>query len=133
MAYEFTRNITDLEKQVSVEVAQGGANTPGIDLEQVTGGNIENIAAYISVPAIAGISDSKTITLKLQDSADGTNFTDVDPLIQTTIASGGGAGTPAKEVRLRFPPGTRRHVRVNQTITATAGTITGSVSFGLLF
>lgn len=133
MAYEFSRNIRDADKEVSVAIAQGGASTPAIDLEQNVGGDIEQIVAQVTVPAIAGISDSKTITLKLQDSADGVNFADVDPLIQTSIASGGGTGTPAKDVRFRFPPITRRYVRINQTITATAGTITGNVNFRLLF
>ena len=133
MAFEFTRNITDLEKTVSVALAQAGANTPAIDLEQTIGGQLEEIVAQVSVPAVAGLTDAKVLTFALQDSADGTNFTAVDPAISSTAVAAGGTGTPAKDIRFRFPPGTRRYVRIAQTATATAGTFTGSVTFLLLF
>lgn len=133
MSYEFSRNQKDAEKEVSVNLAQGGAVTPSIDLEQAIGGDVEDIVAQIDQPAVAGISDAKVITYKLEDSADNVTFVAVDPAISTTLTGAGGNGTPAKDSRFRFPPVTRRYVRLAQTATATAGTITGAVTFRLLF
>lgn len=133
MAYKFSRNIRDIEKEVSVALAQAGAVTAGIDLEQVTGGDIEGIVGQIDIPAVAGITENKVLTFTLEDSANGTDFTAVDPSIVTTVTGPASGGTPAKDARFRFPPGCRRYVRIAQTATATAGTFTGSVSFRLLF
>jgi len=133
MAFEHSRNIRDLEKEVSVALAGGGAQTPAIDLEQTIGGNIEGIVGQVEIPAVAGLTDAKAFTFVLQDSADGTNWTPVDPSISTTTTGAGGAGSPAKDSRFRFPPGTRRYVRIAQTVTATPGTVTGTVYFRLLF
>jgi hypothetical protein len=127
------RNLRDAEKSVSVALAQAGANTPAIDLEQVGGGLIENIAAEIDIPAVAGIDEAKVLTFALQDSANGTDFAAVDPAVTTTVTGPASGGTPAKKVRIRFNPGVRRYVRVAQTATATAGTFTGNVTFSLLF
>ena len=127
-----TRNLRDDAQIVSVDLAQAGANTPAIDLEQAVGGLIENIAAEIDIPAVAGLTDAKVFTFALEDSANGTDFDAVDPSI-TTVVGAGGNGSPAKNIRLRFPPQTRRYVRIAQTVTSDAGTITGTFKFGLLF
>jgi len=131
--FEHSRNIRDAQKEVAVALAQAGANTGAIDLEQTIGGNIEGIVGQIDIPAVAGISDTKVLTFALQDSADGSNWAAVDPAVSTTVTGAGGTGTPAKDCRFRFPPGTRRYVRIAQTASATSGTFTGSVSFRLLF
>ena len=128
-----TRNLRDDAQIVSVDLAQAGANTPAIDLEQAVGGLIENIAAEIDIPAVAGLTDAKVFSFALEDSANGTDFAAVDPALTTTVAGAGGNGSPAKNIRLRFPPQTRRFVRIAQTVTSDAGTITGAVKFGLLF
>lgn len=133
MAFEYSRNIVDLDKEVSVALAGAGANTPAIDLEQTIGGNIEGIVGQIEIPAVAGLTDAKVFSFVLQDSADGTNFAAVDPGVSTTTTGAGGGGSPAKDARFRFPPGTRRYVRIAQTVTATPGTITGDLKFRLLF
>lgn len=133
MAFEHSRNIVDLEKEVSVALAGAGANTPAIDLEQTIGGNIEGIVGQIEIPAVAGLTDAKVFSFVLQDSADGTNFAAVDPGVSTTTTGAGGGGSPAKDARFRFPPGTRRYVRIAQTVTATPGTVTGDLKFRLLF
>ncbi len=133
MAFEFSRNLTDLEKEVTIPLAQAGANTPALDLEQVIGGNVENIAAQVYVPTVAGIADTKVLTFTLQDSANGTDWANTDPLITSTVTGASGAGSPAKDIRFRFPPITRRYVRIAQTAAATSGTFTGNVTFRLLF
>lgn len=133
MAYEFNRNIQDAAYTSTVAIAQAGANTATFDLEQVTGGDVEKVVFELSAPVAAGITDTKVVTYTLKDSPDGITFTVLDPSIATTQTASGGAGIAAKAVRFRLPPITKRYVRIEQTMTATAGTVTGNMVAKLLF
>jgi hypothetical protein len=133
MAFEFNRNQQDQNYVSTVAIAQVGANTASFDLEQAVGGDIERVVFELAAPVAAGITDAKVVTYALQDSADGTNFAAVDPAISTTQTAAGGAGIVAKTVRFRVPANTRRYVRIAQTMTSSAGTVTGSMVAKLLF
>jgi hypothetical protein len=133
MSFEFNRNLQDKNYTSTVAIAQAGANTAAFDLEQVVGGDIEKVVFSLSAPTAAGISDTKVVTYALQDSADGSSWAAVDPAISTTQTGASSAGIVAKEVRFRVPANTRRYVRIAQTMTATAGTVTGSMVAKLLF
>ena len=135
MAYEFNRNQQDFNYVSTVTLLQAGANTANFDLEQVVGGDIEDVVFELAAPALltAQLADSKVITYTLQDSADGVTFAAVDPLITTTQTGAGGAGAAAKTVRFRLPAGTRRYVRIAQTVTSSAGTLTAAMVAKLLF
>ena len=132
MAYEFSRNQADVNLEVTGTLAQGGVNTSAIDLEQEIGGDIENIVGQIDIPAVAGITGAKVLTFALEDSADGSSFAAVDPAVSTTVTGAGGSGTSAKDARFRFPPATRRYVRIAQTADASSGTFSGDVTFRIL-
>jgi hypothetical protein len=132
MAFEFNRNQQDQNYVSTVAIAQAGANTASFDLEQAVGGDIERVVFELAAPTAAGISSTKVVTYALQDSANGTDFTAVDPAISTTQTADG-SGIAAKTVRFRVPANTRRYVRIAQTMTATAGTVTGSMVAKLLF
>lgn len=133
MSFEFNRNIQDKNYTSTVAIAQGGANTASFDLEQAVGGDIEKVVFSLSAPTAALISDAKVVTYALQDSADGSSWAAVDPAISTTQTGSGGAGIAAKEVRFRLPANTRRYVRIAQTMTSSAGTVTGNMVAKLLF
>lgn len=133
MAYEFNRNQQDYNYTSSVAIAQAGANTASFDLEQAVGGDIEKVVFELAAPAAAGITDAKVVTYALQDSADGSSWAAVDPAISTTQTAAGGAGIAAKTIRFRVPANTRRYVRIAQTMTASAGTVTGNMVAKLLF
>lgn len=133
MAFEFNRNQQDQNYVSTVAIAQAGAETASFDLEQAVGGDIERVVFELAAPAAAGITNAKVVTYALQDSADGTTFAAVDPAISTTQTAADGAGIAAKTVRFRVPANTRRYVRIAQTMTATAGTVTGSMVAKLLF
>ena len=133
MSFEFNRNIQDKNYTSTVAIAQAGANTASFDLEQAVGGDIEKVVFSLAAPAAAGITDAKVVTYALQDSADGVSFAAVDPAISTTQTAAGGAGITAKEIRFRLPANTRRYVRIAQTMTSSAGTVTGSMVAKLLF
>jgi len=132
MAFEFNRNQQDQNFVSTVAIAQAGASTASFDLEQAVGGDIERVVFELAAPTAAGITSTKVVTYALQDSADGTTFAAVDPAISTTQTADG-SGIAAKTVRFRVPANTRRYVRIAQTMTATAGTVTGSMVAKLLF
>ena len=132
MAFEFNRNQQDLNFTSTVAIAQAGANTATFDLEQAVGGDIERVVFELAAPTAAGITSTKVVTYALQDSADGSSWAAVDPAISTTQTADG-SGIAAKTVRFRVPANTRRYVRIAQTMTATAGTVTGNMVAKLLF
>ena len=133
MSFEFNRNLQDANYVSTVAIAQAGANTAAFDLEQAIGGDIEKVVFELSAPAAAGITDAKVVTYALQDSADGSSWAAVDPSITTTQTAAGGAGITAKSIRFRLPVNTRRYVRIAQTMTSSAGTVTGSMVARLRF
>jgi hypothetical protein len=134
MAYEFNRNRKDALFIKTKASLAAGSVTDALDLEQAIGGDIEAIAVELALPAEALLSDTKVLSFALQDSADGVNFTQVDPCgVITTQTGAGGVGVAAKVVRFRLPPIVRRYIRVAQTVTATPGTLSGSYTLSLLF
>jgi hypothetical protein len=135
MSITYNRNLQDKNFVSSVTLLAAGAQTEAFDLEQAEGGDIESIVFELSAPALltAQLADAKVVTYTLQDSADGSSFASVDPLITTTQTGSGGAGAAAKAIRFRLPASTRRYVRIAQTASATPGTLTASMVAKLLF
>ncbi len=132
MAYEFNRNQQDANYTSTVAIAQGGANTAAFDLEQAVGGDIEKVVFELAAPAAAGITSGKTVSYEFQDSADGSSWAATDPIIVTAQIADG-SGIAANTVRFRLPADTRRYVRIAQTMTASAGTVSGNMVAKLLF
>ena len=132
MAFEFNRNIEDQNYISEFALADGGSNSAVFDLEQIVGGDIEAIASAIVIPAAAGVPDDETVTFAVKDSADGTTFADLTPAVSVVATGASGTGIPASEHRFRFPPATRRYVRLEVTNSGTI-TATENVTFKLLF
>jgi hypothetical protein len=130
MAFEFNRNIQDASYSNSTALHTTAANSASFDLEQVTGGDIEAVVGEIVSPASAATT-GKICTYTLQDSANNSAWAAIDPATTTTITAADSA-LAAKTVRFRFPPNTRRYVRVAQT-GDTLGSVSGSFTFKLLF
>jgi hypothetical protein len=135
MSTRYNRNLQDSNYVSSVTLLAAGANTASFDLEQIEGGDIGAVVFELAGPALltAQLADTKVVTYTLQDSADGSSFAAVDPLITTTQTGAGGAGAAAKTVRFRLPSNTRRYVRIAQTATASPGTLTANMVAKLLF
>lgn len=135
MSTTYNRNLQDKNFVSTVTLLAAGANTAIFDLEQADGGDIEKVVFELAAPVLTTtqLTDAKVVTYTLQDSADGSSFASVDPLITTTQTGAGGAGAAAKTIRFRLPVNTRRYVRIAQTATATPGTLTASMVAKLLF
>ncbi len=110
--------------------------TDAFDLEAVSPAAEPNLfECELKVPAMANHTDTtKTITQTLQDSANGTDFADVDPLIQAKTPGVASTGSAARTVKFRVPSTTRRHIRIAQAVPAADGDVTGDLTeFNLLF
>ena len=120
-------------KAKALPAANANNNTATFDLG--AGGYVaEEIEVEISIPALPDLADTKLVTIKVQDSADDSSYSTVDPLIQTTVVGAGGVGCAAKIVRFRLPAGVRRYIQFYQAVEASGGTNTAkSITYSLLF
>lgn len=136
MSYEYNRNLRDADFTTTkaLPAAAANNNTASFDLGQKTAGELEQIECEIAIPALPALVEAKTVTIKLQDSADDSSFADTDPLISTVVTGAVGNGAAAKTVRFRLPPAVRRYIRLNQAVLTAGGDNTGvSTTFSLLF
>lgn len=116
--------------------AAGASNqTDAIDLGTAAPGiSVEKIDFVVDVPATPSLADTKTHTVKVQDSADGSSFADVALLATQTRTGAGGAGAAASQYVWKLPVSIRRYIRVSQTVEASGGSNTGvSITAALRF
>jgi hypothetical protein len=131
------RSLTDATFKTTKALPAANANnaTDSFDLGATSPGiSTETVDLLINVPATASLADTKTHTLKVQDSADNSSFADVARLATMTRTGAGGAGAAASEYRLKLPPAVRRYLRVYQAVEASGGDNTAvSITVALKF
>lgn len=81
-------------------------------------------------PALPSLVDAKTVTFKVQDSADDAAYPDLG--LSWTLTGAGGVGVPAGSKRFVLPPDVRRYVQVNAAVAAAGGDSTAK-SFTVAF
>jgi hypothetical protein len=97
----------------------GGA-TAGLGKGPLTG----KVRLLLSLPAIAGLSDTKTVIYTIQHSADNSTFADLaTPTLSVTQTGAGGAGVAASDTYFDPPPGLKRYVRVKAVTASSPGTL----------
>lgn len=123
-----------LTKSVALPTGAATANTNSIDLGKALPFPIqESFHVKISTSTAAG-ANNKNITVKLQDSADGTTFANIASLGALTVTDNNGAGFPAGSLTVSLPPATRRYLRAQATSEANGGASNnGSLTVDLLF
>lgn len=116
----------NLTKTKALPAAGASAATDAIDLGSTTlsvaGDNLE---VQIVLPSTPALADTKTITLTLQDSADGINFAAIPGLATLVVTGAGGAGAAAASRSLRLPSTTRQYIRLNAAVESAGGNNTG--------
>ncbi len=110
--------------------------TDAFDLEAAAPAAEPNLfECELVIPAMANHTDTtKTITHTLQDSANGSSFANVDPLIQAQTPGVASTGSVARTLKFRVPSTTRQHIRIAQAVPSADGDVTGDLTqFNLLF
>ena len=118
------RTLRDSNLTVTKALPAAGANntSDSIDLGATAPGvSLENVDLVIEVPATPSLADTKSHTVKVQDSADNSSFADVAELSTLTRTGAGGAGAAASSRRVKLPPGIRRYVRFYQAVEGSGG------------
>lgn len=133
----YQRTVKDTALIVSKALPAAGASnaSDAIDLGSEQPGRIvDQFDVLIEVPATPSLGDTKTVTLTLQDSADGVTFADI-PQITGIVATGaGGVGAAAVEQRRTLPASVRRYLRLSQAVAAAGGDNTAvSATLSLVF
>jgi hypothetical protein len=123
-----SRNIKDASKRVTTAfpAQDTTAASAAIDLEQAEAFPVnESLALVVAVPALPDLANDQTATITLQDSANGTDFATLAGLSTVVLTGAGGTGAAAAKRVVRLPDNTRRYVRANVAMSATAGDNTG--------
>jgi hypothetical protein len=124
----FNRQLQDAKLRATNALPAQDTNNNGdsLDLGQVElGPTGDHLELQVSLPATPDLANGQTITLTIQDSADGTTFATLAGLSTIVATGAGGLGAAAIERIVRLPRTTRRYVRVNAAASATAGDNTG--------
>lgn len=79
---------------------------------------------FLNIEAAVGLSDTKTQTYTIQDSADGSSFADVAAYPSQVVTGAGGAGGAAVETFYEWKSSLRRYLRVKCVTVSSPGTIT---------
>jgi hypothetical protein len=117
--------------------AAGNSNTTAvINLRAVNGDADPSLFDInVDVPALPNHTDTtKVITFTVQDSADGSAFANVAPLIQCQVPGVASTGSAETVFTFRLPPTVRQYVQIVQAVPAGDGNNTAaSPEVALLF
>jgi hypothetical protein len=110
------------DAKVSAELAlPAAAATATTAAVKVTKG-AENFQVVFGHEVVPSLADTKTLTLTLQDSANGTDGWAAIPALATVVSTGaGGAGAAAKSSKVTLPATTKAYVRVSAAVEAAGG------------
>ena len=124
---------TELTRTVALPAAGASASTDALDLMAVLQTEC-HFEVEVSVPALANLAEAKTLTVTLEDSADGVTFAPVAGLAPLEVTGGSGGGASAASLRVRLPWAARRHLRATADVEAAGGDNTAdSLTLGLVF
>lgn len=130
------RDTKDLNHSVSKALPAAGASatSDALDPATTTPGRIPNVELLVELPATPALVDAKTISLTVQDSADGVTFAAVSDIPAITVTGAGGAGGVEVSRQFKLPIGLRRYVRLASTVEAAGGVNTAiSATLSLVF
>ena len=129
--------IRDSALKVTKALPAAGANhnTGTIDLGSTNPGlAVESFELEIAIPALPNLAAGKTLTVKVQDSADNSTYADVAELASVVVTGAAdAAGSAAATRTVRLPSGVRRYIQANLAVAGSGGDNTAqSVTVSLL-
>jgi len=117
-------NIRDAALKVTKACPAAGANhnTDTIDLGcKNPGASVESFEVEIAIPALPSLAADKTLTVKLQDSADDSTYADVEQLASVVVTGVSTNGSAASTVVVRLPSDVKRYVQANLAVATGGG------------
>jgi len=129
-----TRRDTALTTTKACPAAGANHNTATLDLKSTTAGAFaDSVEVEIAIPALPSLADSKTLTVKLQDSANNETFADIAELASLVVTGADAKGSAAATRVIRLPSSAKRYLQANLAVAASGGDNTGkSVTVSLL-
>ena len=129
-----TRRDAALTTTKACPAAAANHNTATLDLQSTTAGAFaDSVEVEIAIPALPSLAADKTLTVKLQDSADNTTFADIAELASFVVTGVSTTGSAAKTVAVRLPSSAKRYLQANLAVAASGGDNTAkSVTVSLL-
>ena len=114
--------------------AGASVNTATIDTGSAGDASLANAVVEIAIPALPSLAEGKTLTVKLQDSADNSTYADVAELASVVVTGAADASGSAAATRtVRLPSGVRRYIQANLAVAGSGGDNTAqSVTVSLL-
>lgn len=129
-----TRRDASLVITKACPAAGANHNSGTIDLQQAGSAVLDQVEIEIAIPALPSLAADKTLTVKLQDSADDTTYADIEELASVVVTGVSTNGSAAKTVSVRLPSSVKRYVQANLAVAASGGDNTAkSVTLTPLF
>jgi hypothetical protein len=109
-------------KTVALPAAGATASTAPLDFgTALPGPQGKGFELVVEVPALPSLANTKSATVTIQDSANGTDYAAI-PGVGTLVQTGaGGTGAAAASLRIHLPPVIRRYVRASIAVEADGG------------
>ena len=122
-----------LTRTLALPAAGASASTAPIDLTSAS--QTESpFEVEVQVEALPNLAAGKSVTVTLEDSANGSAFAAIAELAPLEITGGVGGGAAAASLRVRLPSAARRHLRATADVEANGGNNTAaSLSLALIF
>lgn len=118
-----SRNIKDALLEVTKAFPAAAANntTDAIDLEQVNGGELENIVVEVETPELTALVATKTATFTLVHGDAANSLAATEPTIVATLTGATGNGADAAKVQFRLPPSCKRYIAIKCAVDTGGG------------
>ncbi len=114
----------ELIKTVALPAAGATAYTDTLDLLQGPYQEAQ-FEVELSLPALPAVADGKSVSVRLEDSEDGVNFSAIPALAFFKVTGSGGLGSDESIRKLRLPSDTRQYLRASVVVDAAGGNNTG--------
>lgn len=122
-----------LTRTLALPAAGASASTAPIDLTSASQAE-SHFEVEVRVEALSNLAAGKSVTVTLEDSANGSAFAAIAGLAPLEITGGVGGGAAAASLRVRLPAAARRHLRATADVEADGGDNTAaSLSLALIF
>ncbi|HQL22629.1 MAG TPA: hypothetical protein PLY49_12855 [Opitutaceae bacterium] len=130
-----TRRDVALTVTKACPAAGANHNTATLDLKSTTAGAFaDSVEVEIVIPALPSLAEGKTLTVKLQDSADDSTYADIPELAAIVVTGAASAAGSAAATRvIRLPSSAKRYLQANLAVATAGGDNTAkSVTVSLL-